>query len=160
MDRRRPTPLISSATTASQARRRAYSWAPVLPDLTAAEAPHGPDRHGGKPQTYAPGLRRSHHRRDSRSRPSAKAVGGFDLTFSPSKSVSVAWALGDRKTRDVIYSAISERSRMSSHTPSATSFAPVPEREAVWRRKSSASSRRTSPTSTREMVTPNSTITS
>ncbi|MGC1239914.1 MAG: MobF family relaxase [Acidimicrobiales bacterium] len=35
--------------------------------------------------------------------PSAKAVGGFDLTFSPSKSVSVAWALGDRATRDVIY---------------------------------------------------------
>jgi len=34
--------------------------------------------------------------------PSAKAVGGFDLTFSPSKSVSVAWALGDRATREVI----------------------------------------------------------
>jgi conjugative relaxase-like TrwC/TraI family protein len=30
-------------------------------------------------------------------------VGSFDLTFSPSKSVSVAWALGDRATRDVIY---------------------------------------------------------
>ena len=35
--------------------------------------------------------------------PSTKAVGGFDLTFSPSKSVSVAWALADRGTRDVIY---------------------------------------------------------
>ena len=35
--------------------------------------------------------------------PSTKAVGGFDLTFSPSKSVSVAWALADRQTRDVIY---------------------------------------------------------
>jgi len=35
--------------------------------------------------------------------PSAKAVGGFDLTFSPSKSVSVAWALADRETREVIY---------------------------------------------------------
>jgi conjugative relaxase-like TrwC/TraI family protein len=35
--------------------------------------------------------------------PSKKAVGGFDLTFSPSKSVSVAWALADRPTRDVIY---------------------------------------------------------
>jgi len=35
--------------------------------------------------------------------PSAKAVGGFDLTFSPSKSVSVAWALADKDTRDVIY---------------------------------------------------------
>lgn len=35
--------------------------------------------------------------------PSAKAVGGFDLTFSPSKSVAVAWALADPKTRDVIY---------------------------------------------------------
>jgi conjugative relaxase-like TrwC/TraI family protein len=35
--------------------------------------------------------------------PSAKAVGGFDLTFSPSKSVSVAWALADKDTREVIY---------------------------------------------------------
>jgi conjugative relaxase-like TrwC/TraI family protein len=35
--------------------------------------------------------------------PSAKAVGGFDLTFSPSKSVSVAWALADHETREVIY---------------------------------------------------------
>jgi hypothetical protein len=32
--------------------------------------------------------------------PSAKAVGGFDLTFSPSKSVSVAWALADKETRE------------------------------------------------------------
>jgi len=35
--------------------------------------------------------------------PSAKAVGGFDLTFSPSKSVSVAWALADLETREVIH---------------------------------------------------------
>jgi conjugative relaxase-like TrwC/TraI family protein len=35
--------------------------------------------------------------------PSSKGVGGFDLTFSPSKSVSVAWALADKKTREVIY---------------------------------------------------------
>ena len=35
--------------------------------------------------------------------PRAKGVGGFDLTFSPSKSVSVAWALADRETREVIY---------------------------------------------------------
>jgi conjugative relaxase-like TrwC/TraI family protein len=35
--------------------------------------------------------------------PSTKAVGGFDLTFSPSKSVSVAWALADKDTREVIY---------------------------------------------------------
>jgi conjugative relaxase-like TrwC/TraI family protein len=33
----------------------------------------------------------------------SNGVGSFDLTFSPSKSVSVAWALGDRATRDVIY---------------------------------------------------------
>jgi conjugative relaxase-like TrwC/TraI family protein len=33
----------------------------------------------------------------------ANGVGSFDLTFSPSKSVSVAWALADRATRDVIY---------------------------------------------------------
>ena len=32
-----------------------------------------------------------------------RRVGGFDLTFSPSKSVSVAWALADRETREVIY---------------------------------------------------------
>ena len=31
--------------------------------------------------------------------PSTKAVGGFDLTFSPSKSVSVAWALADKDPR-------------------------------------------------------------
>jgi conjugative relaxase-like TrwC/TraI family protein len=31
------------------------------------------------------------------------AVAGFDLTFSPSKSVSVAWALADEETRQVIY---------------------------------------------------------
>jgi conjugative relaxase-like TrwC/TraI family protein len=31
------------------------------------------------------------------------AVAGFDLTFSPSKSVSVAWALADARTRAVIY---------------------------------------------------------
>ena len=35
--------------------------------------------------------------------PSARAVGGFDLTFNRSKSVSVAWALADLKTRSVIY---------------------------------------------------------
>jgi conjugative relaxase-like TrwC/TraI family protein len=35
--------------------------------------------------------------------PSTKAVGGFDLTFSPTKSVSTAWALADRETREVIY---------------------------------------------------------
>jgi conjugative relaxase-like TrwC/TraI family protein len=35
--------------------------------------------------------------------PSARAVGGFDLTFSPSKSVSTAWALADSETREVIY---------------------------------------------------------
>jgi conjugative relaxase-like TrwC/TraI family protein len=35
--------------------------------------------------------------------PGTKAVGGFDLTFSPSKSVSVAWSLADKKTREVIY---------------------------------------------------------
>jgi len=30
-------------------------------------------------------------------------VAGFDLTFSPSKSISVAWALADMKTRQVIF---------------------------------------------------------
>ena len=35
--------------------------------------------------------------------PSTKAVGGFDLPFSPTKSVSVAWALADHETREVIY---------------------------------------------------------
>jgi len=33
----------------------------------------------------------------------ANGVGSFDLTFSPSKSISVAWALADPATRDVIY---------------------------------------------------------
>jgi conjugative relaxase-like TrwC/TraI family protein len=31
------------------------------------------------------------------------AVAGFDLTFSPAKSVSTAWALADESTRSVIY---------------------------------------------------------
>ena len=30
-------------------------------------------------------------------------MAGFDLTFSPSKSVSVAWALADRETKARIY---------------------------------------------------------
>ncbi|NNN22567.1 MAG: relaxase domain-containing protein, partial [Acidimicrobiales bacterium] len=30
-------------------------------------------------------------------------VSGFDLTFSPPKSVSVAWALADKETKSVIY---------------------------------------------------------
>ena len=30
-------------------------------------------------------------------------VAGFDLTFSPSKSISVVWALADEETRAVIY---------------------------------------------------------
>jgi len=33
----------------------------------------------------------------------AATVAGFDLTFSPSKSVSVAWALADQGTKAVIY---------------------------------------------------------
>jgi hypothetical protein len=33
----------------------------------------------------------------------AVPVAGFDLTFSPPKSVSVAWALGDEATKRVIY---------------------------------------------------------
>ncbi|WP_052574659.1 MobF family relaxase, partial [Ferrimicrobium acidiphilum] len=32
-----------------------------------------------------------------------KPVAGFDLTFSPSKSVSVAWALADPETKAIIY---------------------------------------------------------
>ncbi|MGH9062086.1 MAG: MobF family relaxase, partial [Acidimicrobiales bacterium] len=37
------------------------------------------------------------------SRPGSVPVAGFDLTFSPSKSVSVAWALADEGTKAVIY---------------------------------------------------------
>jgi len=42
---------------------------------------------------------------DERSRRHTRAapVAGFDLTFSPSKSVSVAWALADQGTKAVIY---------------------------------------------------------
>ncbi len=39
----------------------------------------------------------------SRQHGQAAAVAGFDLTFSPSKSVSVAWALADQGTKAVIY---------------------------------------------------------
>lgn len=35
--------------------------------------------------------------------PKAAPVAGFDLTFSPPKSVSVAWALADQPTKAVIY---------------------------------------------------------
>ncbi len=35
--------------------------------------------------------------------PKTAPVAGFDLTFSPSKSVSVAWALADQPTKAVIY---------------------------------------------------------
>ncbi len=35
--------------------------------------------------------------------PTAAPVAGFDLTFSPPKSVSVAWALADQGTKAVIY---------------------------------------------------------
>ena len=44
--------------------------------------------------------------------PGTSSVGGFDLTFSPTKSVSVAWALADQATREVIerchYAALAE----------------------------------------------------
>ena len=39
----------------------------------------------------------------SRQYKQAAPVAGFDLTFSPSKSVSVAWALADQGTKAVIY---------------------------------------------------------
>jgi conjugative relaxase-like TrwC/TraI family protein len=35
--------------------------------------------------------------------PSRAPVAGFDLTFSPSKSISVAWALADSETKETIY---------------------------------------------------------
>jgi len=44
--------------------------------------------------------------RDAEARRTARQrvpVAGFDLTFSPSKSVSVAWALADEGTKSVIY---------------------------------------------------------
>ncbi|WP_345376779.1 MobF family relaxase [Frondihabitans cladoniiphilus] len=39
------------------------------------------------------------------SRPTAQAVAGFDLVFSPAKSVSTLWGLGDNDTRKVIEDA-------------------------------------------------------
>jgi conjugative relaxase-like TrwC/TraI family protein len=39
----------------------------------------------------------------ARSRTSRPPVAGFDLTFSPSKSVSSAWAVADEETKAVIY---------------------------------------------------------
>ena len=39
----------------------------------------------------------------AKTRTQRSPVAGFDLTFSPSKSVSVAWALADRETKAVIY---------------------------------------------------------
>jgi len=39
------------------------------------------------------------------SRPKAQAVAGFDLVFSPAKSVSTLWGLGDNETRKAIEAA-------------------------------------------------------
>lgn len=62
----------------------------------------------GIPADVSPGQRAAivarieeeEHARSGRLRP---PVAGFDLTFSPSKSVSVAWALADPATKQVIY---------------------------------------------------------
>ena len=38
-------------------------------------------------------------------RPVSRAVAGFDLTFTPPKSVSTLWALGDRRTQKAVHTA-------------------------------------------------------
>ena len=43
--------------------------------------------------------------RAGRARKPSRPVAGFDLTFSAPKSVSVAWALGDRATQAAVYRA-------------------------------------------------------
>lgn len=55
-------------------------------------------------------------------RPAQQAVAGFDMVFSPAKSVSVLWALGDQHTRTVIEQA---------HTDAIAATVVYIEREAV-----------------------------
>jgi conjugative relaxase-like TrwC/TraI family protein len=69
----RTSPMTDSAATDPESGRDEQPTGPV-------EALHGP-----------------------RMRRCGKAVAGFDLTFSPSKSVSVAWALADPDTKAQIY---------------------------------------------------------
>lgn len=42
---------------------------------------------------------------EEKARPAIKPVAGFDLTFSPPKSVSVLWGLGDQGVREQVYEA-------------------------------------------------------
>nr|WP_270889348.1 relaxase domain-containing protein [Pedococcus sp. 5OH_020] len=62
----------------------------------------------GQPLGRAPAADRPACRDTGRPRPVSRTVAGFDLTFSPPKSVSVAWALADGPTRERIYAAHQE----------------------------------------------------
>ena len=82
------------------------------------------------------------------SRPQTTAIAGFDLTFSPVKSVSTLWALADPQTAAVIerchQAAIADALRFVETTPCS----PGPAPRASARSTSAAWSRRRSPTAT------------
>ena len=62
--------------------------------------------HAGHPRRHRTGRGEGPHRGRGTSQgrdASVRPVAGFDLTFSPSKSVSTAWALADRDTKAQIY---------------------------------------------------------
>ena len=112
---------------------------------------HGPSRQRPPNESSrGPGRGRGTSSRDEYRTP----VAGFDLTFSPTKSVSVAWALADEDTKAVIYDCHRRAIESSSPTPSARSSTRVRARTAWSKRTSRAWWPPRSPTSTRRAGDP------
>jgi len=159
MVRRVPTSRTWFATTANRALPGSLSRSRTRRSQKRSRYCCRTVGNGGKPPEDAPGLRRSDHRRGARKISSTKAVGGFDLTFSPTKSVSTAWALADRETREVIYrchqlaiaTVLAYAEREVFHTRTGS--------QAASKRTLLASSPRASPTSILETAIPNCTTT-
>ena len=108
--RRRSTPTAGgpAAYYAASGTPPGASSAPASPTSTAGEA----SRRGARsPRSTSTGCSSSWPTRSAASRSAGPRrhrrggvpVAGFDLTFSPCKSVCVAWALADEATKAVIY---------------------------------------------------------
>ena len=88
---------VSGIPLGRQPNRVPLSPTTEVPDRPGADSEGGTDdERTGKGTRTEP----EHRHRLARAR---TPVAGFDLTFSPSKSVSVAWALADRDTKARIY---------------------------------------------------------
>jgi hypothetical protein len=85
-------------------------------------------------------------------------VAGFDLTFSPSKSVSVAWAAADADTKAVMYDCHRQAVDFVVAYAEREVFHPAPGPTVSSRKTSTGSWRRASRTGTRGPVTPSCTI--